>query len=58
MITASRKVSGVAEVLLTVGVILPACAIVAFAIVVTLPYLLVAAAVIVAFALIAGLAMK
>ena len=41
-----------------VGLVVPACAIVAVAIVVTLPYLLVAAAVVVAFALIAGLAMK
>jgi hypothetical protein len=58
MSTAPRTASGVAEVLLAVGVVLPACAIVAVAIVVTLPYLLVAAAAVVAFALIAGLAMK
>ena len=56
--TAPRTASGVAEVLVAVGVILPACAIVAVAVVVTLPYLLVAAAVVVAFALLAGLAMK
>ena len=58
MITAPRTASGVAEVLLVVGVVLPACAIVAIAIVVTLPYLLVAAAVVVAFSLVAGLSMK
>jgi hypothetical protein len=58
MSTAPRTATGVAEVLLTVGVVLPACAIVAVAIVVALPYLLVAAAVVVAFALLAGLAMK
>jgi hypothetical protein len=56
--TAPRRARGVAEVLLVVGVILPACAIVAVARVVTLPYLLVAAAVVVSFALLAGLAMK
>ena len=53
-----RTASSIAEVLLVVGLVVPACAIVAVAIVVTLPYLLVAAAVVVAFALIAGLAMK
>ena len=53
-----RTASSIAEVLLVVGLVVPACAIVAIAIVVTLPYLLVAAAVVVAFALIAGLAMK
>jgi hypothetical protein len=54
---APRTASGVGEVVVAVGVILPACAIVAVAIVVALPYLLVAAAVVVAFALVAGLAM-
>jgi uncharacterized membrane protein YdjX (TVP38/TMEM64 family) len=58
MSTAPRTASGVAEVLLAVGVVLPACAIVAVAIVVALPYLLVAAAVVVIFALVAGFAMK
>ena len=58
MSAAPRTASSIAEVLLVVGLVVPACAIVAVAIVVTLPYLLVAAAVVVAFALIAGLAMK
>ena len=58
MSAAPRTASRIAEVLLVVGVVLPACAIVAVAIFVTLPYLLVAAAVVVAFALLAGLAMK
>ena len=58
MSAAPRTASSIAEVLLVVGLVVPACAIVAIAIVVTLPYLLVAAAVVVAFALIAGLAMK
>ena len=58
MSAAPRTASSIAEVLLVVGLAVPACAIVAIAIVVTLPYLLFAAAVVVAFALIAGLAMK
>jgi hypothetical protein len=58
MSAAPRTASGVREVLVSVGVILPACAIVAVAIVVALPYLLVAAAVVVAFTLLAGFAMK
>jgi hypothetical protein len=56
--TAPRTASSVAEVLLAVGVILPACAIVAVAIVVALPYLLVAAAIVVAFALLASFTLK
>jgi hypothetical protein len=56
--TAPRTASGVGEVLVAVGVVLPACAIVAVAIVVALPYLLVAGAVVAAFALLSGLAMK
>jgi hypothetical protein len=58
MSTAPRTASGIAEGLLVIGLVLPACAIVAVAIVVALPYLLVAAAVVVAFTLLAGLAMK
>jgi hypothetical protein len=59
MATAPRTgTSGVGEAVVVVGVILPACAVVAVAIVVALPYLLVAAAVVVAFVLFAGLAMK
>jgi hypothetical protein len=58
MSAAPRTASGAREVVVAVGVVLPACAIVAVAIVVALPYLLIAAAVVVAFALLAGLAMK
>jgi hypothetical protein len=58
MSTAPRTASGISEVLLLVGLVLPACAIIAVALVVALPYLLVAAAVVVAFALIAGLTLK
>jgi hypothetical protein len=58
MSTAPRTASGLSEILLLVGLVLPACAIIAIALVVALPYLLVAAAVVVAFALIAGLTLK
>jgi hypothetical protein len=58
MNAAPKKSSGVGEVLVAVGVILPALAVVAAAIVVALPYIIVAAAVVVAFALVTGLAMS
>jgi len=58
MSAAPRTASGISEVLLLVGLVLPACAIIAIALVVALPYLLLAAAVVVAFALIAGLTLK
>jgi hypothetical protein len=58
MSTAPRTASGISEVLLVVGLVLPACAIIAIALVVALPHLLVAAAVVVAFALLAGLTLK
>jgi hypothetical protein len=58
MSTAPRTAGGPAEVLLVVGLVLPAGVIIAVALVVALPYLLVAAAVVVAFALLAGLTLK
>jgi len=58
MSAAPRTASGISELLLLVGLVLPACAIIAIALVVALPYLLVAAAVVVAFALLAGLTLK